>query len=181
MHQIRAASRHGASAPFANLSTHNNKMNQTNPNLAANVCWKSCKRSGLVCLGLGLSVTVGRLDARPVPQNLAGGLDKLVESNLILKAAAAHGAAPSVLYNGYATQEAANYAALAIQDSETKRFLVDIHPSGRVPLDRLIETLEQKFSSFTFIAKDTKYKGVGVIEGYIGLDEVAALGNMREV
>ena len=152
-----------------------------NPNLAANLFWKSCKRSTLVCLGLGLSLIVGRLDARPVPQNLAGGLDKLVESNLILKAAAAQGAAPSVLYNGYATQEAANYAALAIQDSETKRFLVDIHPSGRVPLDRLIETLKQKFSSFTFIAKDTKYKGVGIIEGYIGLDDVAALGNMREV
>ncbi len=116
-----------------------------------------------------------------MPQNLAGGLDKLVESNLTLKAAAAKGTAPSVLYNGYATQEAANYAALAIQDSKTKRFLVDIHPSGRVPLNTLINTLKQKFTSFTLTDTDTKYKGVGVIEGYIGLDDVPALGNMKEV
>ena len=87
----------------------------------------------------------------------------------------------AALYNGYATPEAANYADLAIQDAATKRFLVDIHPSGRASFDQTLSALKSKFASLTVTAVDKKYKGVGVIEGYISLDDVPALGNMREV
>ena len=41
--------------------------------------------------------------------------------------------------------------------------------------------LQERFPSFTLTALDTKYRGVGVVEGFIALDDVPALGNMREV
>ena len=41
--------------------------------------------------------------------------------------------------------------------------------------------LQKRFPSFTLTALDTKYRGVGVVEGFISLDDVPALGNMREV
>src|SRR3954462_11914943 len=128
----------------------------------------------LGALSLGLFVTGA--NARPVPQNLAGGLGTLVESNMAVKQNST-----AAIYNGYATPEAANYADLAIQDTATKRFLVDIHPSGRASFDETLNALKTKFASLTVTAVDKKYKGVGVIEGYISLDDVPALGNMREV
>ena len=85
-------------------------------------------------------------------------------------------------FNGYATQQAADYANLAIQDAETGRFLVDIHPTNnRVNAEKLVAMLQERFPSFTLTALDTKYRGVGVVEGFISLDDVPALGNMREV
>ncbi len=85
-------------------------------------------------------------------------------------------------FNGYATQQAADYANLAIQDADTGRFLVDIHPTNnRVNAEKLAAMLQKRFASFTLTALDTKYRGVGVVEGFISLDDVPALGNMREV
>jgi len=136
----------------------------------------------LLLLLATLALISPSLLAKPVPDNLGPGLDKLVESNVILQGQAnAKGQIPAGPYDGYATQQAANYAELAIQDKATARFLVDIHPSGRVPLDQLISLLQTKFASFTMTAKDTTYKGVGVVEGFISLDDVPAVGNMREV
>ncbi len=118
--------------------------------------------------------------ARPVPQNLAGGLAALVESNLALKAKS--GAELAAQHQGFATDQAASYAALAIQDSATGRFLVDIFPrSQQVNAEKLVAVLQQKFPSFTLTALDKKYHGVGEVEGFISLDDVPALGNMREV
>ena len=71
---------------------------------------------------------------------------------------------------------------LAIQDAETGRFLVDIYPTNnRVNAEKLVPMLQKRFPSFTLTALDTKYHGVGVVEGFIALDDVPALGNMREV
>ncbi len=85
-------------------------------------------------------------------------------------------------FNGYATQQAADYASNAIQDTETGRFLVDIYPTNnRVTAEKLVPMLQERFPSFTLTALDTKYHGVGVVEGFISLDDVPALGNMREV
>jgi hypothetical protein len=120
---------------------------------------------------------IASLDARPIPQNLAGGLGTLVESNVATKANP-----NAALFNGYATPQAENYAQNALQDPETGRFLVDIHPLNKnVNAEHLVALLQKRFSSFTLTALDKKYRGVGVVEGYIALDDVPALGNMREV
>jgi len=128
--------------------------------------------SATLCLGLTAS-----LQARPVPQNLAGGLGALVESNIAVKAQSSN-----ARFNGYATQQAADFADRAIQDPETSRFLVDIHPlNGRVNAEKLVALLQKRLPSFTLTALDKKYRGVGVVEGFIALDDVPALGNMHEV
>ena len=126
-----------------------------------------------LCFGLAAA----SLQARPVPQNLAGGLGALVESNVAIK-----GGQAKASFNGYATQQAADYANLAIQDAETGRFLVDIHPTNnRINAEKLAAMLQQRFPSFTLTALDTKYRGVGVVEGFISLDDVPVLGNMHGV
>ena len=98
-------------------------IKKTPPRFSAQNWRRFSATSAALCVGL----IAASLQARPVPQNLAGGLEALVQSNLAVKSGAPKGA----LINGYATQQAANYADLAIQDPETNRFLVDIHPSGR--------------------------------------------------
>ena len=135
------------------------------------------KRFAITVASLCLGVAATSVQARPVPQNLAGGLGALVESNIQVKA---H---PNLArFNGYATQQAADYASLAITDPETGRFLVDIHPTNsRVNAEQLVPILQKRFASFTLTALDKKYHGVGVVEGFISLDDVPALGNMREV
>src|SRR5262249_32040555 len=129
--------------------------------------------ASFLCLGLA----VVSVDARPIPQNLANGLGTLAESHAATKANP-----NAALFNGYTTQQAADYAQNAIQDPDTGRFLVDIHPlSKRVTAEQLVPLLQQRLASFTLTALDKKYHGVGVVEGYIALDDVAALGNMHEV
>jgi hypothetical protein len=155
-----------------------------------------------LCLVMGVSLTSSSLPATPVPQNLGNGLDKLVESNLILKgqlaapeikgapagskpanvSAARKGAASKpVTFNGYATQQAANYAAAAIADPLTNRFMVDIPLSGKVPFDQARAALSARFPSLQITATDAKYRGVGIIEGYISIDDVPALAKSKEV
>lgn len=131
--------------------------------------------AAVLCLGAAATP----LQARPVPKNLAGGLEVLVQSNLAVKS----GTQKSALINGYATQQASDYADLAVQDAGTNRFLVDIYPSGRdgVKAEQLSAILKSKFASWTETAVDTKYRGVGVVEGFISLDDVPALGNLHAV
>ena len=141
-----------------------------------NLAW-SWGRFAVVFASLFLGLAAASLQARPVPQNLAGGLGALVESNLAVKAQP-----DTARFNGYATQQAADYANLAIQDAETGRFLVDIYPTNdRVNAEKLVPILQERFSSFKLTALDTKYHGVGVVEGLISLDDVPALGNLHEV
>jgi hypothetical protein len=144
--------------------------------------FQSGTRWGRIAAGSAtLCLLAATLQARPVPQNLAGGLDELVQSNLALKANGKSGQTAGQ-FNGFATQQAANYANLAIQDSETNRFLVDIHPlNERVNAEKLVGLIQKRFSSFTLTAVDKTYRGVGVVEGFISLDDVPALGNMHEV
>ena len=47
--------------------------------------------------------------------------------------------------------------------------------------EKLVPMLQKRFPSFTLTALDKKYRGVGVVEGFISLDDVPALGNMHEV
>ena len=155
-------------------------MKTTLPNF--NSVWQ-WRRLALTSASLCVGLAAASLQARPVPQNLAGGLGALVESNLAIKAQGkTKGAQDNTRFNGYATQQAADYADLAIQDADTGRFLVDIHPrNNRVNAEKLVPMLQKRFPSFTLTALDTKYRGVGVVEGFISLDDVSALGTMREV
>jgi len=120
---------------------------------------------------LSLGLAAASLQARPVPQNLSGGLGALVESNIAVKSKP-----NSAQFNGYATQQAADYASKAIQDTDTGRFLVDIYPTNnRVTAEKLVPMLQERFPSFTLTALDTKYHGVGVVEGFIALEDVAQI------
>ncbi len=143
-----------------------------------------------LCLTLVAVLAGAPAFARPVPQNLGNGLDKLVESNLILQGkiaapSADNSAKPDgttlvagksvTTYNGYATRQAANYVEHAITDPVSKQFMVDIHLSGTVPFDQAEQALTTKFASLKITAVDTKYRGAGVIEGYVSLNDVVAL------
>ena len=137
----------------------------------------------IVALGSAALFTAS-LNAGSIPQNLGYGLDKLVESNLQLKAqgkGAKKGGRVEGAYNGYATEAAADYAAAAITDPSSGRFLVDITLSGRVPLGEVQQTIEARFPGFTVTAVDQSYRSVGIIEGYISIDDVPAISQLKGV
>jgi hypothetical protein len=138
------------------------------------------------------AITATSILARPIPQNLGNGLDKLVESNLILQgkiAAPAQAANKSdkptgkarvggktiATYDGYATRQAAEFAANAITEPVSQRPMVDIVLGGKVAFEQLKQTLTTKFPSLQITATDAKYRGTGVIEGYVSVDDVPAL------
>jgi len=136
------------------------------------------------------------LFAKPVPDSLGNGLNKLVESNLILQGQLpAPPADPSAkpdgsvvvagksipTYNGYATRQAANYGAHAITDPASKQPMVDIHLSGTAAFADVQNELTTRFPSLKITAVDSKYHGAGVIEGYISLDDVVALSQIDGV
>jgi hypothetical protein len=152
-------------------------------------------RTSLVICAISAAFALTPIFGKPVPDNLGNGLNKLVESNLILagkipspasdRAAKPNGskvvAGKTVpTYNGYATRQAANYAAHAITDSVTKNPMVDIHLSGTLPLADVQKSLTAKFSSLKVTAVDSNYHA-GVIEGYVSLDDVVALSQMDGV
>lgn len=134
----------------------------------------SARHLRLAALCLALTSALPVTWAKPIPANLGYGLDKLVESDLTLRESAAKGAKPDALYNGYATPEAASYAASAIS-SEDGRFLVDITLNGRLSFDEVRSFLATKFSSLEIEAAEPKYHGVGIIEAWVSIEEAAAL------
>ena len=150
----------------------------------------------LVSAGLVALPTFGR----PVPQNLGNGLDKLVESNLILKgqiqalapvrsgartgkrtAAKTARVSSTGAYSGFATKQAARFAGMAFFESPTGRYMVDILPNGRVPLAALQSSLTAKFRLLQIKAVDKKYRGVGVIEAWASVDDIPALAQSAGV
>ena len=130
--------------------------------------------SVVICAGLFASASF--LSAKPVPDNLGYGLDKLVESSIALKSAKKD--AP--LFNGYATEEAARYAAAAISNPDG-RFMVDITLTGRVAFEEMRATLEKRFPSLEITAVDANYRNVGIIEGWLAVDDAPALASMSGV
>lgn len=140
---------------------------------------RSGRRLSVASTALCFGLAATSVQAKPVPANLAGGLGALVESHQALKA---QGNSKDAQSTGYNTPQAADYANRAIQDHQTNRFLVDIFPTNsRMNAEKLVGVLQKRFPSFTLTALDRNYRGVGVIEGFISLDDVPALGNMHEV
>ena len=123
-------------------------------------------------------MAISTVSATDVPKNLGNDLDKLVESNIALKCGrSTH--TQIATYNGFASERAALASDMAIGEASTNKYLVDIHPSGRMSFDALKEDLHS-LPSLRITAQDTKYRGVGVIEGFISVDEVARVANNRE-
>jgi len=129
---------------------------------------------------LGMTMVVSSVSATDVPKNLGNDLDKLVESNIALKKAhQANTAIPT--YNGFASERAALASDMAIREESTGKYLVDIHPNGRFSYDQLKGDLLKTCHSLRITAQDQTYKGVGLIEGFISIDEVAKVANNKGV
>ena len=73
------------------------------------------------------------------------------------------------LYNGFTTEAAANYDALAIK-AEDDRYMVDITLDGKVGVDELQKTLAKNASSFEVTSVDPTYRGIGIIEGWVAVE-----------
>ena len=152
----------------------------------------------IVCAGI-VSLFALPVFARPVPQNLANGLDKLVENNLIqqgqintapqasITKSTAKGAknlagmkdadtATSFsAYKAAVAKEAATISAAAIKETVSGKYLVEVMPNGRVPVATLQTSLQASFPLMNVTATDTKYAGHGVIEGYVTINDVPAI------
>ena len=122
-----------------------------------------------VLLASILCLPVAAFAKRAVPENLGNGLDKLVASNLAIKAGAP---AP---FNGFATAQAAMYGKMAIVDKATGHYVVDIMPDGTVPLANLQASLHASFPLMAVKALDTAYRGHGIIEATVSLDDAAQI------
>lgn len=137
-------------------------------------CWQHIIHLGIVLIPVLASQV---LVAKPIPDNLGYGLDKLVESKAALSR---KGKNAGKLYNGFATQEAASYDAAAIK-AEDGRYMIDITLDGRLSVEEVEKSLRDKFDSFEVTSVDRKYRGVGIIEGLISIDQVASLAETAGV
>ena len=136
--------------------------------------------------GVTLSATAaaallaGSIQAKPVPSNLGNGLDKLVASNLAVTEAQAKGVQlrGSVTVNGkmYSDENVAAIATSSLSGADG-RLLVRITLNGSTPIADLKKSLEGKLSSLTVTAVDTTYRGVGVMNAYVDVSEVAQLAS----
>jgi Subtilase family len=115
---------------------------------------------------IAISFASQGLAKRAVPENLSNGLDKLVESNVLIK-----GGAPAP-FDGFATKQAASIAKLALKDKITGKYLVDIMPDGRVPLATLQASLQSAFPLLEVKNVDANYAGHGVLEGLVRIEDV---------
>ena len=136
------------------------------------------------------------ISARPVPQNLANGLDKIVENHLIeqgkitapLQASvtgknAAGTSAPVsfAAYRAAVAKDAAIYSSNALVDRASGKYLVDIMPDGRISAEALRSSLQAAFPSVKVQATDTRYAGHGLVEAYVTLDDVPAIAQTKGV
>ncbi len=108
--------------------------------------------------------------AKPIPDNLGPGLAELATSQAALRIDPNAGT-----YNGFATEAAANAATLAITDSRDGRVMVDIVPTGSVAVDTLVAKLRGHAASFEVKATDASYRGVGMIEAFVTVDDAVQI------
>ncbi len=125
----------------------------------------------------GFALLGGSLSAKtPLPENLAGGLGDLVKSRYEITQAKASGTklpkVASASGVNYSNQKAADIADGSITD-DTGRVLVMIHLNGLSDFKTTRKAVKA-IPSLTITAVDKKYKA-GVLEGYVGVDDVADL------
>ena len=74
----------------------------------------------------------------------------------------------------YTTEENAAMANLALTDS-TGRFMVRIYGNGQQKFPALRKALKATIPSFSAVATDKNFKGMGVMDAYVAIEDVAAL------
>src|SRR5690348_11210838 len=165
-------------------------------------------RITLSCTAILLTFSVS-LFAKPVPDNLGNGLDRIVTNKLIQEGkitsapSATQTTAPTrkvgkssgtkqatvtttstadfASYKDLIAKQAASYQTRAITETATGKYLVEIMPNGRVPVATLQSTLQTKYPLVSVTGTNTSYAGHGVIEGYVALDDVAGIANTQGV
>ncbi len=135
---------------------------------------------------VGVALLAGTtVHAKPVPENLGNGLGKLVESNLAVTSAKKTGTELSgaVTVNGktYTDAITADIADKAISDAKSGRVMVRITLDGKVDVATLSTTLARSIASVTVTSIDTKYRGVGIMNAYVDVADVAVLSQIRGV
>lgn len=134
--------------------------------------------SALACV----SVASAKQD---VPKNLGNGLDRLVASNVAIKQSKERKTRLETFTGAdgkaYTTEENAGLAAAAIRDVKTDRIMVRINPNAATNIDALIKTLSATIKSFSTSAVDKHYRGVGVMDAYVSIDDVPALAETKGV
>jgi hypothetical protein len=141
----------------------------------------------LLLVSCGLALTSY---GTPVPQNLGNGLNKILENNLLTAGTISVPAPPdgsdaTIAYiNNYkaAVAKVANqFDQLAIKESVTGKYLVDIMPNGQVSRASLQSQLQTAFPLMSVQHTNDNYAGHGVIEAYIPLTNAAAVATFNGV
>ena len=134
-------------------------------------------RPAAAAVAVALAAFSCALNAADVPSNLGYGLKDLVENNIALRTPQPN----RQLFDGYISEAAAAYAGEAISEADTGRVLVDITLSGRVPLDAVRKMAEARVPSLTIKAVDNEYRGTGILEGYVAIDDAPQLAQIKGV
>ena len=140
---------------------------------------------GLLAAGTCATLLTGTLRANPVPANLGNGLDKLVASHLALAAArtAGNGLPEGVVKvdgRKYADARAATVGAQSTVDDQA-RVLVRVTLSGAATFRQTRLGMKAAAASLSITATDRTYRGVGVMNAYVSLDDVPALAQVPGV
>ena len=99
----------------------------------------------------------------------------MIGNNLAIKAGV------PASFNGSASAQAAVYDKMAIVDKATGRYVVDIMPDGSIPLATLQTSLQGSFPLMTVKVLDTSYRGHGIIEAAVNLDDAARIAQTSGV
>jgi hypothetical protein len=83
-------------------------------------------------------------------------------------------------YKARVLKEANQLNNLAIKEAVTGKYMVDIMPSGQVPLATLRNQLQVAFPALNVQQTDPSYAGHGVIEGFIALTDASAIAKFME-
>ncbi|QBB70832.1 hypothetical protein ELE36_10960 [Pseudolysobacter antarcticus] len=157
-----------------------------------NMLFPSFQASGLKCRTHALSAAISALlfiglssnvaYAVQVPANLGNSLDKLVASNIAVKAKPANALYHDAQGRGFSTEQAQTMAALAIVDvNNPNTYLVRVNLDGSKAMTALVANLQSTIPSLNVLAKDEKYRKVGVLNAFVSIDDVPALANVAGV
>jgi CARDB/Subtilase family len=148
---------------------------------------RSAERSLLLFVSCCLAITSY---GTPVPQNLGNGLNKILENSLLQAGMIqppvppAGGQITQAYVNAYKAavlKQANAFDAKAIKEAVTGKYLVDIMPSGQVPLLTLQTQLQAAFPALSVQHVDQNYAGHGVIEAYIMLTNASGIAKFNGV